>query len=145
VGGGLKIAMGSAVVAACIAATVAHAHRHARGSEARLIRHTVMARWRADPCGPQPPHIRALISTADGVYGEALVRLTTVDIHTSPCDIGGWADGFLLHRHGRAWRIVASGPYSAPCWSDVNGHVPERVVRDFGLRGVRSDGSFGAC
>jgi hypothetical protein len=57
--------------------------------------------------------------------------------------------GFVLERpntRSNAWRIIVTEQNSAQDCSEFTHRVPEAVLREFHIKGVRpSSGSFGQC
>jgi hypothetical protein len=145
---GHLLQLGLATVAASLTVflpSAAFAYRPASVSQRHAIRRVVKRRWKADAMCPhgdaEPFRFRgASISTADPQFAEA-------SVNDSLCT---FTLGYVLRRtsrHGGRWRIAEKLLDSAqPCHS-LRAHVPESVIRDFGLKGQlsRYRGGIGIC
>jgi hypothetical protein len=136
----------SAACALMVLAPTAGAFRPATTAQRHAIRRVVKREWDADashPCpieGPESFVFRgASISTVDPRFAQA-------SVDDSGCT---FTLGYVLRRpskHGGGWRIVEKLLDSAQDCHSIRRHVPESVIRDFGIEGVLGpDRGIGEC
>jgi hypothetical protein len=133
----------TATLAALCCVSTADAKRPANHVETRAIHRTLERYWTAQNASCQTSSDRfdvgrAYVSTANPHYGYGSVT-------DNSCT---YAFGYFVRRasvHGEAWRVVVAFQDSAQNCSDFRRVLPISVIDEFELRGIGSNGTFGAC